>query len=460
MEKKTWITGETITADGLNRTAGYSVVTETVQIIPEQTVTVNDQYNALEGVYGEYKGKLTVVLDGVTYRDVMPEENITEPYYKLTDGYDIDYFGDTWELVSSSTGGSHTVSAFGVIEQVDITDDFIKARGYSANYEEVGTLSGWTGTIGEGETTLDGGEFQHSSTLAPAYIITEGTIGEDAFTDIKMVLDTISDNDATFVSVTPGFPFSVTITSDYSVVKITPMGLDTGTNVNLSAHIFALNTFISDEFEKAVKSLTDSGSPFTMIELSSTQTPTSITLTSEEEDALRNAVAAISDTHKIPVLNISITSAMVPFNELYIYGSRDYSANSYSFVGGNRVAVFQNHVLTISDMASSESGYWTTTAQSVKYIRSGNLVIARVEDVTKSSLYYNSDYLNIPYGYRPQNMHIGDIVPIINTTQNKLAGYLEVKSDTFLPHWFTGDVVNTDKVSFTVKYNALAAKPN
>ena len=147
IEKKQWTTGETITADGLNSTAGYSVA-QSEEVIWSGTITEVETdedagvayYNVEELSLAGRPNNLTVVLNGTEYLLPLSSEDEYGSYFGEFDGKapifttypvfaSVNGFGITFAF-PINVSVPMTISAKTVVETVDTSEDFKKARGF------------------------------------------------------------------------------------------------------------------------------------------------------------------------------------------------------------------------------------------------------------------------------------------------------------------------------------------
>lgn len=147
IEKKQWTTGETITADGLNSTAGYSVA-QSEEVIWSGTITEVETdedaglaYYEVDGLsLDELPNNLTVVLNDTEYLlPLTSHENYSsfgefdEEEMPIFTTYPMcGYIGLSGMqfIFPVDVSVPMTISAKTVVETVDTSEDFKKARGF------------------------------------------------------------------------------------------------------------------------------------------------------------------------------------------------------------------------------------------------------------------------------------------------------------------------------------------
>lgn len=153
-EKQTWQTGDVITApklnhmeDGIESAPGYRIESQELVIIPEQTVTTEENYGSIGGELTVADGieeapeTLTVTFNGQIYECQNNDMSYGAPWDdSLNDGNG----GIDWSeypffislidaVIETESAGTYTVSATTVTENVIVSEGFQKARGYSVD---------------------------------------------------------------------------------------------------------------------------------------------------------------------------------------------------------------------------------------------------------------------------------------------------------------------------------------
>ena len=173
----------------------------------------------------------------------------------------------------------------------------------------------------------------------------------------------------------------------------------------------------------------------------------SIVLTEDEEHEIRDGINSIRDGN-IPYLDVSFPGGMVPSHSLFFYGHKETNPTVHTFVGGTQIAIFTGEKIIFAPIEQPKLGY-AKQDYNIYWRRNGADVFATCE-TTRSS--FTDSRILIPAYFKPDGQTYNIYVPIFNSTQNKMAGYVQVDSAYLYFNWFDDGAASTDRIAFSTNY--------